>query len=96
MTQFMRSVMGFVAQVEHANIKLRTSEGKKKRIASGKRFVGRKAAFGYQWADEPRTHYEINPSEAAIIQRIFTMAVDGESLHNICRILNAEIGRAHV
>jgi len=88
--QFMRSVMGFVAQVEHANIKLRTSEGKKKRIASGKRFVGRKAAFGYQWADEPRTHYEINPSEAAIIQRIFTMAVDGESLHNICRILNAE------
>ena len=80
------------AEEERNDILQRTRDGQDRKLKRG--FVGGgRAAYGYRWnADgRERTHYLIDPEEAPVVRRIFTMYVRlGYSLRSIAKILTDE------
>lgn len=88
--QLLRSVMGFVGQIEHIKLKERTLRGRKARVQNGKPWPGSRPPFGYQWSDDKKSALIPNPEMAPIIQRIFAMALDNTPTRRIARILTEE------
>jgi len=89
--QFMRSALGFVAQIEREKIIERTYTGRRKRAQDGKLTPGPRPKYGYKWANEKKEYYLINKEEAIVVRRIYDLYVNQQnSLHGIARILNNE------
>ncbi len=74
--QFMRSALGFVAEVERQKIMERTQAGKRKRFESGKLNPGGKPRYGYLWETEKKERYVVNEVEASVVQEIFTAFIE--------------------
>ena len=87
--QFMRNALAFVAEVEREKILQRTDDGRRKRARNGKLLGWHSPRYGYSWNDD-RTAYVINEKEAAIVRRIYTMALSGISIHRIAATLTKE------
>lgn len=87
--QLMLSVKTYVAQVEREKIKERTVRGKKTKVQSGK-LVRASNLYGYDHDDENKVRV-INPTESAIVRRIFEMYLDKTgSVRGIIKQLNDE------
>lgn len=77
------------AEYEREKIRLRSAMGKRAKVARGG-ILGGRAAYGYRYiAGEGR--YEIEPQEAATIERIFRLiGIERRSTHAVARLLTAE------
>jgi len=89
------SVKGLMSAIELDQLAARTVRGLQGRVLSG-RSVG-PPPYGYtlvrrsnEAGDLDRGLWEINPAEASVIQRIFTLYADGASPRQIAKILNQE------
>lgn len=80
---FIRSARAFAAEVELAKISERTARGRRARLASGKPLAGRRAVFGYQWANEEKSCLEPNEATAPIVRAIFDEYLRGGSIRSI-------------
>jgi site-specific DNA recombinase len=88
--QLIRFVRGYAAKIEHEKIKERTMRGRLARVQGGKPAVGRKARYGYRWRDADKSGLDIEPTTAAIVQRMFRESAGGASLRTIAARLTAE------
>ncbi|MGX8700080.1 recombinase family protein [Caproiciproducens sp.] len=68
-----------------------------KKITSVKRdkqrrgqFIGGKAAYGYKLSEKHKNTIEIDPPAAEVVRRMFSLALEGKSCHNIAVTLNKE------
>ncbi len=89
----MRSMMGFVAEIERERITERTQRGIRGRIKSGKIMPGVRPLYGYRWSNPDKgkkEFYVINPETAPIVERIFREAAEGKRLRRIAIDLTAE------
>jgi site-specific DNA recombinase len=87
---FLRNAKSFVAELEREKISERTQRGKRARVASGKPLVGQKPPYGYRWADADKTRLDLNADEAAVVRRIFDLALGGMSLRSICAVMERD------
>lgn len=85
--QLIRFVRGYAAKVEHEKIRERSLRGRRARAEAGKLPPSPRPRYGYQWADQGRTRYIIDPERAAVVRRIFQDVVKGVTLHQIARTL---------
>lgn len=93
MGRFLISVRAFAGELEREKIRERTMRGNRTRLSNGSLRPGNRALFGYEW-DNPewkaKNRYVIHMEHAAVVRRIFDMAVRGLSLRSIARTLNDE------
>lgn len=95
--RFLRSALGFVAEIEREMITERTVRGKRRRAENGALLPGAVALYGYQWGLE-RNHegrltkerFIPDPETAPVVQRIFREYVEGKSVRAIVRDLAAD------
>ena len=87
--QMSRSLMSFVAEVEHEKIRDRLLNGRIKRSEREKRLTpGPKPTYGYRWDDEEeKNSYIIYEPEAKIIREIFERYAQGISMRTLAREL---------
>jgi site-specific DNA recombinase len=85
--QLLRNIRGYVAEVERLKIMERTGGAKKRLRAAGKIIPQGKARLGYTYDAEERTRVVV-PEEAAVVQRIFKLASEGNSAQRIAILLN--------
>ncbi len=88
--RLLQSVRGFVAEVERLKITERTQRGIRARAESGKLLPGQKALYGYRWRDAKKTGYDLDPSTAQVVRRIYDLALRGAPIRTIARTLTAE------
>jgi site-specific DNA recombinase len=86
---FIRSARAFAAEIELAKIGERTARGRHARLASGKPLAGRRAIYGYVWADAEKSRLAINPDTAPIVREIFDRYLNGGALRAIAMDLTA-------
>jgi site-specific DNA recombinase len=86
-----RNVRAFAAALEREKIAERTQRGRRARVASGKPLVGRKAPYGYRWADDEKTRLDLDPDTAPVVRRLFDWALAGVSLRETVKRL-ADLG----
>src|SRR5260221_4901617 len=84
--KFMRSALGFMAELEREKIKERTMRGKRARVAGGRPLAGHSALYGYRW-NADRTGFEINEEQAPIVRWIFAEIASGASLRGLANAL---------
>jgi DNA invertase Pin-like site-specific DNA recombinase len=84
------STMGGVGDMERENIRDRLAGNMRARVVGGRIKVGPVPKFGYVWVGDRKNTYQINPDTAPVVQRIFQLADDGRSLHEIARILSQD------
>jgi site-specific DNA recombinase len=87
--KLMRSVRGFVAEVERIKIIERTRRGIQKLVYDNKVVCAGFARFGYKY-DPEKCVPVIEPVAAAIVKRMFTLASGGQSLRSIATLFNHE------
>jgi site-specific DNA recombinase len=88
---FLRNAKSFVAELEREKIAERTGRGKRARVAAGKPLASGRPAYGYQWADDEKTHYVLDPETAPVVRQIYDWALAGVSLRgSVARL--AELG----
>lgn len=87
--QFMRDGFAFAAEVEREKMLERIEDGRRKRAKNGKLLGWHSSRYGYAW-NEDRTAYVVHEQEAKIVKRIYTMALEGVSIHSIASILTQE------
>jgi site-specific DNA recombinase len=81
---------GALAEYERAKIIERTRRGHLGRIQAG-HHGGGNVPLGYQYVAEPHGgRWEVNKDEAALVRRIFSLYIAGESTRRIARILTGE------
>jgi site-specific DNA recombinase len=88
--RFILMTRAFAAEVEREKIVERTMRGKTARANAGKlpQATG-KGIYGYRY--NPATgQREIEPAQAEIVRRIFTLFVAGESCHGVTTALNRD------
>ena len=85
----MVSILATFAQFERENIRSRMKMGKVGRAKAGKVMTFNHAPFGYDHTSD-RESYEINPTQAQIIEEIYSSFEDGSSPTNIAKKLNNE------
>lgn len=81
--KFLRSAKAFAAEVEREKFKERSLRGKRARVSAGRLLHGKTPLYGYDWADEKRDRYIVNPLTSRIVQRIFEEYAQGRSLRAI-------------
>ncbi len=64
--------------------------GKRARVLAGKLSPSSRPLYGYQWADDARSRYAINPTTGPIVRRIFAECAQGRTLRAIARMLYDE------
>src|SRR5215212_2213949 len=84
---FLRGAKAFAAELEREKIAERTQRGRRARVASGKPLVGRKAPYGYLWADDEKTRLDIDPETAPVVRWLFDWALAGVSLRETVKRL---------
>jgi len=84
--QLMLQIQGSLAEYERAKILDRTRRGRNHAVKNGQ-VLGGRAPYGYKFVhktDKTRAHWEINPQEAEIVRRIYTLYLQeglrGESI----------------
>src|SRR5262245_15542911 len=90
--QLLSNVRGIIAEYERAKILERTARGRRGRAQAGHAPYGRRT-FGYTYVKhaDKGAHYEVHPEEAAVVQRIFRLYVEGErSVDTIAALLTQE------
>ena len=88
--KFIVAARGFVSEVEREKIAERTMRGKAERARSGRLPQGTGAGcYGYIYVRETGLR-EVNPAQAAIVQRIFEEFVVGKAVNRITTELNAD------
>jgi len=85
--RLLQSVRGFVAEMESLKFKERSQRGIRARVEAGRPLPGQKAPFGYRWADDAKTRYELDPIEAPIARQIFDDILAGRSFRSIANDL---------
>jgi site-specific DNA recombinase len=80
--KFMRSALGFMAELEREKIKERTMRGKRARVAGGRPLAGHSALYGYHW-NATRTGFEIDEEQARTVRWIFAEIAGGASLRGL-------------
>jgi site-specific DNA recombinase len=81
---------GALAEYERAKILERTKRGAVGRVQAGHPGGGN-APLGYRYIAEPHGgRWEIDPDEAALVRRIFTLSLEGQPVRGIARLLTAE------
>jgi site-specific DNA recombinase len=81
---------GAVAEFERAKILERLAHGKKGRAQAG-HTEGGAVPLGYRYVGGYKSgHYEIDPEEAALVERIFHMCLSGMATQAIARQLSQE------
>ena len=92
--QFMRSAMGFVAEVQRQKIIENTDAGRYQRVHLEKKLIpGTKAVFGYHFDNDKvgqKNTYIINEEEAELVRRIFRLYINGGTMRGIANLLNDE------
>lgn len=96
-TPFGKAMIGLLsvfAQLEREQIKERMMLGKEGRAKNGKSMSWTTIPFGYDYSKETGI-LSVNPTQALIVNRIFTEYLNGKSVVKIIRDLNAEghVGR---
>jgi site-specific DNA recombinase len=87
--QFMRSALGFVAEVEREKIIQRTQDGIMKRINGGKLLPGWKARYGYAWASPDKEALVTKCEEMSVVREIFRLLVsERRPVERIAKILS--------
>jgi site-specific DNA recombinase len=90
--QLLNNVRGIIAEYERAKILERTARGRRGRAQAGHVPYGRRT-LGYTYVKHAGkgAHYEAHPEEAALVQRIFRLYVEGErSTEGIAALLTRE------
>ncbi|MDQ3830498.1 MAG: recombinase family protein [Candidatus Tectomicrobia bacterium] len=83
-------VRGIFAEYEHAKLLERTRRGNVKRIQDGHPGGGN-VPLGYRYIAEPHAgRWEVDDEEAALVQRIFALCLEGKPIRAIARILTDE------
>lgn len=88
--KFVLAAKSFAAEVEREKIKERSLRGRRARAESGKLLAARVPLYGYQWADETKSRYILNPVTAPVVKRIFEMALRGAGTTCIANTLTNE------
>jgi site-specific DNA recombinase len=91
-SQLLSNVRGIIAEYERAKILERTARGRRRRAQEGYVPSGQQP-YGYLYVKhaDKGAHYEIQPEEAALVQRIFRLCVDdGLSAYAIAALLTRE------
>jgi site-specific DNA recombinase len=81
--RFLRSAKAFAGEIEREKIIERVTRTRQHRVASGKLLPGGRPRYGYQWRDDTRSAFDIDPITGPIVQRIFREARDGKTLRAI-------------
>jgi site-specific DNA recombinase len=90
--QLLSNVRGIIAEYERAKILERTARGRAGRAKAG-HVPGGRRTLGYVYVKhaDKGAHYEVHPEEAALVQRIFQLYVEGgRAIHAIAALLTAE------
>jgi site-specific DNA recombinase len=85
-----RAFAALYADMEHDTIRRRTQDGIQRRVKLGGIITGSRALFGYRWAGQFKTSYEINLESAAVVLRIFRDVLDGKTITSIAAALTTE------
>jgi site-specific DNA recombinase len=90
-TLLFANMRGSIAEYERLKLLERTNRGRRGRAREGLP-PGGPPPFGYTRIrkDGKGTHYEVSPEEAAIVQRIFQLYLDGKSQEGIAALLTRE------
>jgi site-specific DNA recombinase len=90
--QLLTNVRGIIAEYERAKILERTARGRRGRAQAGHVPQGRRT-LGYIYVKhaDKGAHYEVHPEEAALVERIFRLCVEGgHSTYAIAALLTRE------
>lgn len=94
MGKLISHIRGFAAKLEAEKIRERSMRGKRTCLDQGNLPTGAgKGVYGYDWVkrqDKTPGHRNINPAEAEIVKRIFSMIAGGIPRIRIAKILNQE------
>ena len=82
------TIMSSLAQEESRNISENTTWGQRKRFADGKVSVPFGRFLGYDRGENGGL--VVNPGQAAIVRKIYSLFLQGKTLHGIKRILEGE------
>jgi site-specific DNA recombinase len=88
--QILRAIIGGMAEMERLKIAERTIRGRMARAQSGKLLPGKAALFGYQWRDETKGAYDVDPVTGPVVQRIFRDVISGTTLRRLASTLTSE------
>jgi site-specific DNA recombinase len=88
--QLIRFVRGYAAKVEHEKFRERSLRGRLARIESGKLMPGPRPRYGYRWIDDDKSAYAIDPVTGPVVQRMFDLALSGESIRAIAMTLTGD------
>lgn len=94
MDNFMASVRLGMARIDRIETLRKLNGGRADAVRKG-RHPGCPDPFGYRWKKDTTRggtygQYEVVPEQAAIVRRIFTLAIEGQGYGQIASILNAE------
>jgi site-specific DNA recombinase len=84
---FLSGLFGLLAARERAKISRRTMKGKVEAARRGRYLGGKNAPFGYTPRDGK---LEINPAEAAVVQKMYDLYLAGASLNGVVRRLRED------
>jgi DNA invertase Pin-like site-specific DNA recombinase len=88
-----RKILAVVAEAERLNAVARMERGKRHRVERGELPGLSNPLYGFDWLDDldgERTTYIIDTETGPVVIRIYGLAVQGQSLRAIARILNAD------
>lgn len=85
------SVKAFIAEIDRERILMRTVAGRKARVETkGQLIPGVRPLYGYQWRDDVKGAYDIDPITAPVVTRIYAAALAGQSFLSIADDLSAD------
>jgi site-specific DNA recombinase len=87
--QLIRFVRGYAAKVEHEKIKERSMRARQARADAGKILGGPRALYGYRF-NADKTGYEVDPTTAPVVRRIFAECHAGRPTRRIALGLMAD------
>lgn len=87
--EFMLTLLASFAQEEVTSLSENSKWGIRRRFQNGEIGMANKHILGYKYDDEKR-QYVIIPEEAEIVRKMFQMYIDGISLRDIAKRLNAD------
>lgn len=86
--RLLQSVRAFVAEIERLKIRERSERGVRARVDSGKPIPGPRPPYGYQWKDENKSEYILDPVKAPVARMIFDLVLSGKTLRSVAKHLN--------
>jgi site-specific DNA recombinase len=86
--RLLQSVRAFVAEIERLKIRERSERGIRARVDSGKPIPGPRPPFGYQWKDDRKSEYILDPVKAPVARMIYDLVLSGKTLRSIANHLN--------